>query len=221
IRLATSRRRNKGEKANAVARRAVVVEITVMSAQEGKSRRRKLSEEERALWQHYARSIAPLARREAAGSQTTKAPPPEGKHSPSTPIRASSATNRTIRAAPPLEALDRRQKQRLARGAQPIDARIDLHGKTQSEAHGALLRFLRKAQRDGAKFVLVITGKGSRARLDRDDHGVLKRQVPHWLTLPELRPYVVGFEGGHVAHGGEGALYVRIRQPADRKETCS
>src|SRR5262249_51631908 len=73
IRLATSRRRNKGEKANAVARRAVVVEITVMSAQEGKSRRRKLSEEERALWQHYARSIAPLARREAAGSQTTKA----------------------------------------------------------------------------------------------------------------------------------------------------
>ena len=189
-----------------------------MSAQEGKSRRRKLSEEERALWQHYAHSIAPLARRESAGLQTNKAPPAEDKHSPSTPIRAPApAGARAIRSAPPLEALDRRQKQRLARGAQPIDARIDLHGKTQGEAHGALLRFLRKAQRDGAKFALVITGKGSRTRLDRDDHGVLKRQVPHWLTLPELRPYVVGFEGAHVAHGGEGALYVRIRKPADRK----
>ena len=70
-----------------------------------------------------------------------------------------------------------------------------------------MLRFLPAAQADGAKFVLVITGKGARA--DRSERGVLKRQVPLWLKLPEFRAYVVGFEEAHIGHGGEGALYVR------------
>jgi len=108
--------------------------------------------------------------------------------------------------------LDRRVMQRLARGAEPIDARLDLHGRTQSEAQAALLRFLRKAQADGARFVLVITGKGARARDDWSERGVLRRQVPLWLELPEFRAYVVGFEQAHVGHGGEGALYVRVRR---------
>jgi DNA-nicking Smr family endonuclease len=197
-----------------MARRAVVVEIAVMSEQEEKSRRRKLSEEERALWHGVVRSIAPLAPKRAQGGQrTTASPAADKKPSPPAPRCAPApAATRVTRSAPPLEAFDRRQKQRLTRGTQDIDARIDLHGKTQGEAHVALIRFLRKAQRDGAKFVLVITGKGSRARVGLDDSGVLKRQVPHWLTLPEFRPYVVGFEGAHVSHGGEGALYVRVRR---------
>jgi DNA-nicking Smr family endonuclease len=41
---------------------------------------------------------------------------------------------------------------------------------------------------------------------------VLRRQVPLWLGLPELRDVVVGFEEAHIAHGGEGALYVRLRR---------
>jgi len=36
--------------------------------------------------------------------------------------------------------------------------------------------------------------------------------VPQWLSLPEFRDYVVGFEDAHIAHGGEGALYVRVRR---------
>jgi DNA-nicking Smr family endonuclease len=107
----------------------------------------------------------------------------------------------------------RRLKQRLARGTESLDDRIDLHGKTQSEAHAALLSFLRMAQSHGAKFVLVITGKGGGARDDWDERGVLKRQVPQWLKLPEFRGYVVGFEDAHSGHGGAGALYVRIRRP--------
>jgi DNA-nicking Smr family endonuclease len=113
---------------------------------------------------------------------------------------------------PRLEPLERRQKQRLARGIEPIDDRLDLHGKTQHEAYAALLRFLRRAQSDGARFVLVITGKGSGARDDRSERGVLKRQVPLWLRLPELRAHVSAFEPAHVGHGGEGALYVRLRR---------
>ena len=58
--------------------------------------------------------------------------------------------------------------------------------------------------------VLVITGKGARAA--EGERGVLKRQVPHWLGLPEFRALVIGFENAHIAHGGEGALYVRVRR---------
>jgi DNA-nicking Smr family endonuclease len=109
-----------------------------------------------------------------------------------------------------LSNLGRRERQRLARGTLAIDARIDLHGLTQSEAHAALARFLRRAQADDARFVLVITGKG--ARFPGAERGVLRRQVPLWLGLPEFRAYVVGFEDADTTHGGQGALYVRLRR---------
>jgi DNA-nicking Smr family endonuclease len=115
---------------------------------------------------------------------------------------------------PPLAPLDRRAKQRVARGRDAIEARIDLHGMTQSQAHTALLRFLRRAQADGAKIALVVTGKGG-GRISRDgtsERGVLRRQVPMWLSLPEFRPFIVSFEEAHVSHGGQGALYLRLRR---------
>ena len=110
---------------------------------------------------------------------------------------------------PPAPApLGRRAKQRVARGRDPIDGRLDLHGLTQAEAHDALLRFLHMAQTRDARLVMVITGKGRGG-----EGGVLKRQVPLWLALPEFRPMVVGFEEAHQRHGGEGALYLRLRRP--------
>ncbi|MGB7100013.1 MAG: Smr/MutS family protein, partial [Xanthobacteraceae bacterium] len=79
-----------------------------------------------------------------------------------------------------------------------------------------LLRFLRRAQADGVKIALVVTGKGTGKGADRPDgaleRGILKRQVPVWLSLPEFRPLVVGFEDAHLGHGGQGALYVRLRR---------
>jgi DNA-nicking Smr family endonuclease len=73
-----------------------------------------------------------------------------------------------------------------------------------------LRRFLRSAQADGARIVLVITGKG--ARDPYDERGVLRRQVPLWLESADLRSLIVGFETASAGHGGEGALYVRIRR---------
>jgi DNA-nicking Smr family endonuclease len=64
-------------------------------------------------------------------------------------------------------------------------------------------------QANGAKFVIVVTGKGARGT---GEQGVLRRQVPLWLRLPEFRNLVVGFETAHIGHGGEGALYVRVRR---------
>jgi DNA-nicking Smr family endonuclease len=182
-----------------------------------KRRRRELSAEERALWRGIARSVRPLrkhARREVEDGEAVVVaparPPPKGKAAKpvktATPARIAKPS-----VPPPLAAMARREKQQIARGRTAIDARIDLHGMTQAEAHMRLVRFLRRAQSDGAKFVLVITGKGARSR--DPDRGVLRRQVPLWLQLPDLRDAVVGFEEAHIAHGGEGALYVRLRRP--------
>jgi DNA-nicking Smr family endonuclease len=177
-------------------------------------RRRELSDEERALWRGIARSVKPL--RKHARPEAEEAGPAAAPRAPAAarakPAKAPALPQRAAMAAapPPLATLARREKQHLARGRVDIDARIDLHGMTQAEAHTRLVRFLRRAQSDGAKFVLVITGKGARA--SDPERGVLRRQVPLWLRLPELRDAVVGFEEAHGAHGGEGALYVRLRR---------
>jgi DNA-nicking Smr family endonuclease len=111
---------------------------------------------------------------------------------------------------PPLAPIGRRERSQLSRGRKEIDARLDLHGMTQTRAHRALSAFLQRAHSDGLTFVLVITGKGKMGA--ESERGVLRRQVPQWLSLPEFRALVVGFEEAHIGHGGEGALYVRIRR---------
>ncbi len=191
----------------------------VVTADDLESRRRGLSAEEHTLWSRITRSVAPL-RRQPVPAAPAPAPLPPGKTKPAPSLHLKPPSR--VKAPPPkpaprLEPLDRRLKQRLARGSEPIEARIDLHGRTQDEAHAMLLRFLRRAQDEGVRFALVITGKGARARDEWSERGVLKRQVPLWLKLPEFRAYVVGFEPAHVGHGGEGALYVRIKKPGDRR----
>jgi DNA-nicking Smr family endonuclease len=187
------------------------------------TRRRQLSDDERALWTGFVRSIKPLRKSkqvpEPAAEVIAKPPvkpeaKPEVKPARKSPTRSETAPSRAVappsRKPPPLEPLGRRLKQRVARGREPIEARLDLHGLTQTEAHTALLRFLRRAQGDGVRMALVVTGKGSSER--HAERGVLKRQVPMWLALPEFRPLIVGFEDAHVGHGGQGALYVRLRR---------
>jgi DNA-nicking Smr family endonuclease len=167
--------------------------------------------EERALWKTVTRSVAPLRGPPAAEpteDSEAAAAPVAGK-----PIRRASPAPQPVPGPPPLAPLEKRLRQRIARGSREIDDRLDLHGMTQERAHGALLSFLRNAQASGYSVVLVITGKGIRGGgANADERGVLKRQVPHWLRLPEFRSYVVGFETAHVTHGGEGALYIRIRR---------
>jgi DNA-nicking Smr family endonuclease len=167
--------------------------------------KRVLSYEERVLWRTITKSVSPLPGRSVeegeAGSVATASPPIPKSSAPSSKPAAPPRPK-----APPLQRLDRRMRQRVARGREPIDARFDLHGLTQADAHAALSRFLHAASARGARLVLIITGKGTRSE------GVLKRQVPLWLALPEFRDLVIGFEEAHAAHGGEGALYVRLRR---------
>ena len=179
------------------------------------SSRRKLTEEEHALWKGITRSVAELrrSRQRTAPAQAVDAPSGEPRK-PKRPATPSSAVAPVKAAAPPAPApFDRRLKQRIARGTHTIDARLDLHGLSQTQAHNALRQFLRSSQAKGARIVLVITGKGAAARDDGDgERGVLKRQVPLWLRQAEFRGAVIGFETAGAAHGGEGALYLRLRK---------
>jgi DNA-nicking Smr family endonuclease len=178
------------------------------------SRKRPLSDDERVLWRTVTRSIAPLKGKTPIADEQMEAPAEPksskpAKRAPDVPAAAQSRPSDP----PPLAPLGRRMKQRLSRGSAEIDGRIDLHGLTQAQAHAVLWRFLHQAQARDAKVVLVITGKGARPGSDpHAERGVLKRQVPLWLESTELRPLVVGFESAGIGHGGQGALYVRVRR---------
>jgi DNA-nicking Smr family endonuclease len=183
-----------------------------------KRRKRALSHEELALWESVARQVKPLRKRATVkaqhDSETEQVAKPPAVTRKTERARAEPLVPAIIPklpAHPPLVALGRRERSHLARGRKEIEARLDLHGMTQTRAHRALLNFLARCSDDGMSFVLVITGKG-RASIADPERGVLRRQVPHWLGLPEFRSLVIGFEEAHIGHGGEGALYVRVRR---------
>jgi DNA-nicking Smr family endonuclease len=125
------------------------------------------------------------------------------------------------KAPPPIAAFDRKKVRKIRSGQVDIEARIDLHGMRQDEAHVALVGFLHRCQNKGQRWVLVITGKGKLSdRYDeapfdmtrQRERGVLKRNVPRWLDEPEIRALVVSYTTAAIQHGGEGALYVHLRK---------
>jgi DNA-nicking Smr family endonuclease len=190
------------------------------------SRRRTLTQDERALWTYVTRHVAPLSARLAVAEEELalleavvnpkKAPPPPLPKKPKDQKTAAPVPAAKAPQPPPLVPLERRLRQRLSRGAHPIEAVLDLHGMRQEEAHHRLRGFLLSAQAGGAAVVLVVTGKGAAATDTHPGHpgerGVLRRVVPHWLRLPDLRAVVLGFEEAAQHHGGGGALYVRLRK---------
>jgi DNA-nicking Smr family endonuclease len=175
-------------------------------------RRRALSEEDRELWDLVAKQVKPLRKHRATkvhAAPRAEPLPPAPVGQPAPPAKPVAPAPRVLKpSVPPLAPLGKRERTKLSRGRSEIEARLDLHGMTQMRAHRALSGFLQRAHHDGLTFVLVITGKGRSG----GESGVLRRQVPEWLSLPEFRAFVVGFEEAGVGHGGEGALYVRIRR---------
>jgi DNA-nicking Smr family endonuclease len=165
-----------------------------------------------------AEPLAPRRRPQADTAQSVKSAAetkPGNRPPPAKPLKLDRpAPVKATTTATPTAGIDRRTRTQLARGARQIDARIDMHGLTQSLAHQRLRRFLEDAQAGGAKLVLVITGKGK--PLDAvtigEERGILRRAVPGWLSGTELRHLVAGFDEADRRHGGGGALYVRIKR---------
>jgi len=187
----------------------------------------KLSVEDSKIWTKVAKTVTPLSEEkgqflkdemnrlmEAVSTPTTGSQPPSKslrkkpmdfastRQSVSPQKQNASPTSIATFANP----IEERTIERISKGRQAIDARIDLHGMTQERARFALLDFLQMAQLANHRIVLVITGKGDQGR------GVLRTNVPRWLSLPAFSLLVNGYRESQSAHGGEGALYVRIRR---------
>ncbi len=174
---------------------------------------RKLSTDERILWGKVVRSTRPMPGKEGeraeldifltvteADEESVKAKAgPNAKPQTETPPSKKQPSG----VHHPLE---RPTKRKIATGRLALEARIDLHGLVQSEAHVMLLEFLIRAHERGMRHVLVITGKGS----SMGSEGALKRAVPLWFSKPEFRYLISSYEPAAQHHGGEGALYIRL-----------
>lgn len=183
-------------------------------------RRRRLSADEKALWDHVTQSV----RRASADGD----PLPLDEDDPdvaedTTPTPKKTRVRRRLIEPPPLPpapnpvplthgtaaGMDRRTAQRLRRGKLDVEATLDLHGHTQAAAHRTLERFLQDGYMTGTRTVLVITGKGDRLG---GKPGVLRDAVPRWFNEMPMRQWVAGFSYAAPKDGGDGALYVRLKR---------
>ena len=178
------------------------------------------------LWERVAGSARPLHKRPTVRKVDLPkpAPKPETKERPPA-VKPALKPPPKPAPVPRGEALDRGTARKLERGHLAVEARLDLHGMKQREAHAALRRFLKSAQGKGYRHVLVITGKGTvtdarRSFYEEDERGVLRQAVPHWLAAPDLAHMVVSFSPAPRRLGGEGALYVRLRRPQSNEPTA-
>jgi DNA-nicking Smr family endonuclease len=176
-----------------------------------------------ALWARVVGSAAPLKRRGAAPPPADKAeaPAPEPKPEPVAvqPLKPRPPAPPPKPAPVPRAApLDRQTARELEKGRIEVEAKLDLHGMRQRDAHAQLRRFLKTAQARGLKHVLVITGKGAdpetrKSFYEAEERGVLRSAVPRWLAEPDFAPLVISYSQAPRRLGGDGALYVRLRKP--------
>lgn len=192
--------------------------------------RRKLAPDEVELWKKVAEKTEKLSGRETFDPEAFAPHPIErpaalkpsvtldGKTPPQLAARKTSfdlapSLPDRLNAAP--VQMDRKTFGKMTRGKLKPEGRIDLHGMTLDRAHGALTRFIMSSHAGGRRLVLVITGKGK----NRDEggpipvrFGVLRHQVPLWLSAPPLSGVVMQVTPAHVSHGGGGAYYVYLRR---------
>lgn len=179
--------------------------------------RRRLSDDEAALWRDVARTVTPLSKRKRAAALKPQEATPARADAPRAgtsikrpaPAPAIAEPRRVAKKSPPspLVAGDPAIDRRARKGLLAVERTLDLHGMTQDRAHARLLAFLEAARADGVKCVRVITGKGG-----GPTRGVLRRRFLEWIEAAPFRPLVVRVapaEPGPVV----GAYFVFIKKP--------
>ena len=188
---------------------------------------RELRPEEKELWQQVARTATPLhtslksvvSKLSQPAEKEPKAPAFKpssfeigAKSLPRTETRDIAPTtgagfhNRPLR-------MDKKTYGRMKRGKADPEARIDLHGMTAAAAKTALTSFILRSHGEGKRLVLVITGKGREKPVSGPipiRHGILRQELPHWLSIPPLASLVLQVAEAHQKHGGGGAFYVYL-----------
>lgn len=179
------------------------------------------------MWESYAADMRPKLPGRPANAQVSSdakaEPTPPKQNTPIPEFRVGEAVRHdkaSVSITPAAQAwartarMDTKTFGKMKKGRMAPEARIDLHGMTVEEAHAALIAFILSRQSQGKRLVLVITGKGRGDGPFPAERGILRRQVPHWLTLPPLAGAVLDVAPAHRRHGGEGAYYVYLRRPA-------
>jgi len=172
--------------------------------------RRDLSNDDLKIWRFVTRNVAPLRELPRHPSENTLADEPSPRAHKPAPVKVELPS--APRPSAPLKLgsvadIDRRTAQRFKRGDMKDDGRIDLHGLTLNQAHGALTAYLHSAAARGARCVTVVTGKGKGEGI-----GKIRAEVPHWLNQQPLRSLVLAVSQAQVQHGGAGALYVLLKR---------
>lgn len=191
---------------------------------------RRLTPEERDLWSRVAATATPFCPRRPVHEAPKPAPkkpappvarPPDvsdfriGSQGSGYAFRADLEPSITDRLAHQPLRMDHKTHRQMTRGKLSPEAKIDLHGMTMAQAHSALTGFILRAAADGKRLALVITGKGKPGYDDGpipQRHGVLRHQVPTWLTQPPVGALVLQVTPAHLRHGGSGAYYVYLRR---------
>lgn len=171
-------------------------------------KRRVLSEHDRAVWAVYAQHIRPL------DGVAVPGPPAIANEIPAQPgpaVPPSAIQSRPkMRAPGPIDigtspgGVDRATWERFRTGKLAPVRTLDLHGRTAARAFVALQGFLHAAYAEQLRCVEVITGRGS-----GEHGGVIRREFPLWLNLPELRPMVLAAAHPHAANLGSVRLLLR------------
>lgn len=185
------------------------------------AKKNKDSEDGHRLWKTVSDSVSPLADREREYSPfleefgqaepvPASKPPAKAKRKPQKTI-AQGAGAKPLPVQPSLrelshgesDGLDKRTAERLRKGKLSIDAKIDLHGMSQEQAHRALNAFIEAAYVNQKRLVQVVTGKGK---------GILQNAVPQWLNQMPNRTRIISFSHAPRHQGGSGALHVLIKR---------
>lgn len=188
---------------------------------------RGLRPDEEALWQQVARTTTPLSDKPASHPLTQSSKSKKPAAQPRSSIPAFEIGSNTATASPrydlaptkdyrlnaaPLR-MDKRKFARMKRGKEAPDGRIDLHGMTAAAAHVALTAYLLRSFSEGKRLVLVITGKGRQSTETGPiptPKGILRHQLPDWVSQPPLNQIVLQLAQANQRHGGGGAFYVYL-----------
>ena len=174
---------------------------------------RDLNSEDLKIWRYVTRSVTPysdmIARHPVDDpiDEISDEPAPRAKPTPAPAPRPAPRPAPAPLALGVTADIDNRTAQRFTRGEMAVDGRIDLHGLTLDQAHGALVAFMRGASARGARCVVVVTGKGKDQSI-----GKIRREVPHWLNQAALRPIILAISEARPRLGGAGALYVLLKR---------
>lgn len=172
------------------------------------ARKRDLTPEDAQLWRYVTRNVNPYHGSRHLSADETPAPSPETRKTaaPRPPEPPPAPAPQSPLSVGRVADMDRRTAQRLKRGELPVDGRLDLHGLTLDQAHGALTGFIRGAYGRGARCVVVVTGKG------KAGEGKIRRETPHWLNQAALRPMVLAVTEARTHDGGAGAFYILLKR---------